>query len=60
MYICRDLLHLSYPEIGERFGGRDHTTVMNACRKITSLMGEDHEFRASVDSLRRELDSQGC
>jgi len=60
MYICRELLHMSYPEIGERFGGRDHTTVMNACRKIASLVGEDAEMRAQVDVLARELDSQGC
>jgi len=60
MYICRNVLHMSYPEIGERFGGRDHTTAMSACKKITSLMGEDAELRANVDSLSRELDTQGC
>ena len=52
---------MSYPEIGERFGGRDHSTVMNACKRITSLMGEDAELRANVDSLSRDLDTQnGC
>jgi chromosomal replication initiator protein len=60
MFICRDMLHLSYPEIGERFGGRDHTTVMNACRKITSLISQDSELRSNVDVLRSRLDTEGC
>ena len=40
MYLCRELTDLSLPKIGQQFGGRDHTTVMHADRKIRSLMAE--------------------
>ena len=40
MYLCRELTDMSLPKIGQQFGGRDHTTVINADRKIRSLMAE--------------------
>ena len=40
MYLCRELTDLSLPKIGQQFGGRDHTTVMHADRKIRTLMAE--------------------
>ena len=40
MYLCRELTDLSLPKIGQQFGGRDHTTVMHADRKIRQLMAE--------------------
>ena len=40
MYLCRELTDLSLPRIGEKFGGRDHTTVMHAERKIKTQMAE--------------------
>ena len=40
MYLCRELTELSLPKIGQQFGGRDHTTVMHADRKIRQLMAE--------------------
>ena len=40
MYLCRELTDLLLPKIGQQFGGRDHTTVINADRKIRSLMAE--------------------
>ena len=40
MYLCRELTDLSLPKIGQAFGGRDHTTVMHADRKIRQLMAE--------------------
>ncbi len=51
MYLCRELTDLSLPKIGQQFGGRDHTTVMHADRKIRTLMAE----RPSVYNQVREL-----
>ncbi len=51
MYLCRELTELSLPKIGQQFGGRDHTTVMHADRKIRQLMAE----RRSVYNQVREL-----
>jgi chromosomal replication initiator protein len=55
MYLCRKGLGSSFPEIGDRFGGRDHTTVMNACRKIERVLETDLALRSAVDFLRRKL-----
>ena len=41
MYLARKLVKASYPELGQRFGGKDHTTVMAACKKIEELMGSE-------------------
>ena len=41
--------------IGLRFGGKDHSTVINACKRITKLRDEDPELRAAVDHLREQL-----
>jgi chromosomal replication initiator protein len=53
MYICRQRLKVSYPELGDRFGGKDHTTVMNACRKITRLIEEDEELVGAIAVIER-------
>ena len=55
MYLTRKITGLSYPAIGERFGGKDHSTVINAEQRITQLMDEDTELRATVESLLRRL-----
>jgi len=55
MYLCRHLLQLSYPEIGERFGGRDHSTVIISYRKIDRLRKQDSELAALLDDLERKL-----
>lgn len=55
MYLCRTGLGASFPEIGERFGGRDHTTVMSACRKIERVVETELAVRSAVDTLRRRL-----
>jgi chromosomal replication initiator protein len=55
MYLTRKITGLSYPAIGERFGGKDHSTVMNAEQRITQLMDEDSDLRATVESLVRRL-----
>jgi chromosomal replication initiator protein len=55
MYLSRKLTTRSLPEIGRRFGGRDHTTVLHACRRIEALCAEDAMFRQEVDFLSQML-----
>ncbi|MFQ5938867.1 MAG: chromosomal replication initiator protein DnaA [Alphaproteobacteria bacterium] len=57
MYLAKQLTPRSLPEIGRKFGGRDHTTVMHAVRKIEELMAGDSSFSEDVDLLRRMLES---
>jgi chromosomal replication initiation ATPase DnaA len=52
MYLCKELTNKSLPDIGRRFGGRDHTTVLNAVNKITSRLIDDEEFRQLVNRIR--------
>ena len=58
MYLCRELTDLSLPKIGQAFGGRDHTTVMHADRKIRQLMGERRNLYNQVTDLTSLLKSQ--
>jgi chromosomal replication initiator protein len=55
MYLSRKLTSRSLPEIGRRFGGRDHTTVLHACRRIEALCEEDPLFKQEVDFLSQML-----
>jgi len=55
MYLARELTMRSLPEIGKRFGGRDHTTVLHACRRIAALCNDDPMFKQEVDFLRQVL-----
>jgi chromosomal replication initiator protein len=55
MYLCRKGLNASYPEIGDRFGGKDHTTAMAACRKIEKMVSLDVAIRNKVEALERLL-----
>lgn len=55
MFLTRQLTDLSFPDIGKRFGGKDHSTVMSACRKIERLLGSDPGLRQAVDSLEKSL-----
>nr|WP_045856401.1 chromosomal replication initiator protein DnaA [Teredinibacter purpureus] len=55
MYLSKDLTHHSLPEIGDAFGGRDHTTVLHACRKIKELQESDADIREDVKNLLRTL-----
>lgn len=56
MYLAKHLTSRSLPEIGRRFGNRDHTTVMHAVRKVEDLCVEDASFSEDVDLLRRMLE----
>ena len=56
MYLSKHLTARSLPEIGRKFGGRDHTTVMHAVRKVEELRGEDTAFAEDLDMLRRMLE----
>jgi chromosomal replication initiator protein len=58
MYLCRELTDLSLPKIGQAFGGRDHTTVMHADRKIRSLMAERRSVYTQVSELTNRIKSQ--
>ena len=55
MYLCRELTELSLPKIGQTFGGRDHTTVMHADRKIRSLMAERRQIYNQVTELTNRI-----
>ncbi|MDQ0314172.1 chromosomal replication initiator protein DnaA [Amorphus orientalis] len=57
MFLAKSLTPRSLPEIGRRFGGRDHTTVLHAVRKIDSLVGTDNALAEDVETLKRLLDS---
>ncbi|MDA2987822.1 MAG: chromosomal replication initiator protein DnaA [Actinomycetota bacterium] len=58
MYLCRELTDLSLPKIGQAFGGRDHTTVMHADRKIRQLMAERRSLFNQVTDLTSRIKSQ--
>jgi chromosomal replication initiator protein len=57
MYLAKQLTARSLPEIGKKFGNRDHTTVMHACSRITELMEKDGGFAEDVDLLKKMLES---
>jgi chromosomal replication initiator protein len=55
MYLAKTLTLRSLPEIGRRFGGRDHTTVLHAVRKIENLVGNDTALAEEIEVLKRQL-----
>lgn len=57
MYLAKQLTSRSLPEIGRKFGNRDHTTVMHAVSRVTELMEQDADFGERVELLRRMLES---
>lgn len=57
MYLARTLLGLSFPEIGLRFGGKDHSSVMHACKRVRQCALPDHQL-AELDGLHKAL--TGC
>lgn len=56
MYLCRRLTDASYPQIGEQFGGRDHTTVIHANDKVEKELSSDSQLQATIGMLAKKLD----
>jgi chromosomal replication initiator protein len=55
MYLSRQLTSMSYPEIGSRFGGKDHSTIISAVKKIEKKAGEDPSLRSVISTLTTRL-----
>ena len=55
MYFAKELTQKSFPEIGEAFGGRDHTTVMHAVKKVAEVRQKDVEQNRSITQLEQSL-----
>ena len=55
MYFCKRLTRRSFPDIGQRFGGRDHTTVMHAVKRIEELAAQDVTFAAELQEIGRKI-----
>ena len=55
MYLSRSLTRYSLPEIGDAFGGRDHTTVIHACRLLEEMIAKDYNLRTVVNSLQNKI-----
>ncbi|MDC0092997.1 chromosomal replication initiator protein DnaA, partial [Alphaproteobacteria bacterium] len=53
MFLCKDITSFSYPEIGKEFGGKDHTTVIHAVKKIVSLSSKDVQLQNQLNSLKK-------
>jgi chromosomal replication initiator protein len=56
MYLARKLTNSSFPEIGDKFGGKDHTTVMHNVRKIEDCLTRDLDLKAHVEALERQIE----
>jgi len=55
MYLCRELTDMSLPKIGNKFGGRDHSTVLHAVRKINEKIGVDRDLFNQVTELTNQI-----
>jgi chromosomal replication initiator protein len=55
MYISRQLTSCSYPEIGDKFGGKDHSTIIHAIKKIERQLEEDYQLKITVENLKNSL-----
>ena len=55
MYLCRELTDSSYPEIGRQFGGKDHTTIIHACKQVIKAKDNDSVFCATLESLKEQI-----
>ena len=57
IYLCRQLLDISYIKIGDEFGGRDHSTIMSACAKVEKQIVEDQVFANAVNEIKAQISS---
>lgn len=55
MYISRQLTSCSYPEIGDKFGGKDHSTIIHAIKKIEKQLEDDYQLKITVENLKNSL-----
>lgn len=55
MYLCRELTDASFPEIGRDFGGKDHTTIIHACKQVQRSMETDTSLRTTIESITKEI-----
>jgi chromosomal replication initiator protein len=55
MYLCRELTDASYPEIGRQFGGKDHTTIIHACRQVAKAKETDTALRTTIETLKEQI-----
>ena len=55
MYLCREILGATQPQIGNNFGGRDHSTVIHACDKITASLHDNYQLQQDVEQIRKSL-----
>ncbi|MCL2577162.1 MAG: chromosomal replication initiator protein DnaA [Defluviitaleaceae bacterium] len=58
MYLCRKILDVSLPAVGDFFGGRDHTTAIHACNKITAELDFDEKMRLTVEELEIRINGE--
>ncbi len=55
MYLCRELTDSSFPEIGRHFGGKDHTTIIHACKQINKAKDNDSTLTSTLESLKNQI-----
>ncbi len=55
MHLSREITGLSYPVIAKHFGGKNHTTVIQACKKTKEWIGVDPEIKQTISSIMKEL-----
>jgi chromosomal replication initiator protein len=55
MFLCREITQQSYPEIARHFGGKDHTTIMHACRQIEKARENNPELQRTLEDLKRQI-----
>ena len=56
MYLCRELMDASLPQIGQAFGGRDHSTVIHACEKIAKEQEKDRGLQDDISKIKERLE----
>ena len=59
MYLARQMTSCSYPEIGEKFGGKDHSTIIHAIKKIEKALEDDFRLRSTLENIKKIHDYLG-